>query len=282
MVDLMPSTFVTREAALKVAGRGRRHVFCEDQFVVTGRAILLFATLGPEGTALTAPDSLEWRPARTDYHPDEKIAWLPQAVIPEVRHRWKRLNTQAFVFLRKAGAEDRWLFCGPAQLGSYQHSHSGDGDHATYYFKRMPRAVWLEMGGHSGWQIRANGALSALEATDAAQFAALLKGLDPGMGHVSLTRWEGDEFSVYFNDTRAFPMYLKHPGDAGLYVEDSKASDHMEHFACPCCGIDLEFEGQSTIERREAPDYLARFFRSGTPPSLGESWSDGFEWVGPA
>lgn len=259
---------VTREAALKAFGAGllSQH-YCDGQFVVTRKTILLFAKIGRGGTRMEAADRLEWRPERADYHPGEKIPWFPAAVIPEYSQKRKAWKRGAHVFL--AGESNEvWLYAGPAHLGSYEYSNNREKvGFAVYHFARLPREDWLVLGGYPGWEVRVNGVVTRLGARELAAFERLLDELAEGLGHVSLTRWEGDEMSVHLNETRGFPMYLSEPADPGFYVlgEDGGGAK-AEQFSCGCCGIEMEFAGEFTLPRGMALNLVKRYFRSGKAP----------------
>ena len=248
MTTLKPFIPVTRAAAIAEFA-GTPVEYCDGQIVIVGSAILLFASIGasPGQTRLVAPDRLEWRPARNDYHPDEELPWLPAAAIPRFDHR-AELVTRTHVLLRLAGSRDQWIYCGAAHLGSYSYptekAPPGPGGPAWYSFDagRLRRHNWLALGGYPGWEVTVEGSPHYLAADDRAAFSALLRGLRKGeVTHVEITRWEGDAFSVNLNRERGFPMYLRERADSGLYVVwDAQEPWEDERFACGCCGDPLE------------------------------------------
>src|SRR5262245_48425116 len=112
MASLTTFSAVTRDQAIAAFdGSGQAAEYCDGQIVVAGDAILLFATIGDgsDETRLTASDTLEWRPMRSDYHPEEKIPWLPAAAIPRYDHDRKAWATRSHVLLRLHAHGDRWL-----------------------------------------------------------------------------------------------------------------------------------------------------------------------------
>ena len=92
-------------------------------------------------------------------------------------------------------------------------------------------------------------------------------------GHLVLTRYEEDSLDLFTNQERGWLMYLREPGDSGLYVAAmNDEGDSDEHFTCDC-GIDLEFPRSRTLPLKKAADVVAAFFRSGTLPEF-VSWEE--------
>jgi hypothetical protein len=63
-------------------------------------------------------------------------------------------------------------------------------------------------------------------------------------------------------------MYLRHPGDSGVYTHDldyTGPPDSEEVFRC-ACGIDLEFPTANTLPRTLALRAAVEFFQSGQLP----------------
>src|SRR5262245_196320 len=124
-ITLKPFTPVTRAAAIAAfAGMGPPAEYCDGQLVIAGAAILLFATIGasPAQTRLVAPDRLEWRPARNDYHPEEETPWLPAVAIPRYDPDRAEWLSRAHVLLKGGGEGGQWVYCGTAHLASYSYA----------------------------------------------------------------------------------------------------------------------------------------------------------------
>jgi hypothetical protein len=278
MASLTAFTEVTRDQAITAfGGSGQAAQYCDGQIVIVGGAILLFATLGegPDQTRLKASDSLEWRPRRNDYHPEEEIPWLPAAAIPRYDRDRKAWATRSHILLQRKAHAGRWLYCGAAHLGSYalgrRTDPPGAGGPASYTLDagRIPREHWLEFGGYPGWRMMIAGETHELCPHDTARFAELLTALDrPGKVGIDMTRWEGDSLQVMLNDRFGFPMYLRTADDSGLYVRRGNEVDDMEAFACPCCGIPMEYPRHATLPRAEALALICRFFATGVPPEI--------------
>ena len=63
-------------------------------------------------------------------------------------------------------------------------------------------------------------------------------------------------------------MYLRHPGDGGVYTRDilySGPANAEEIFRCEC-GIELEFETAQTLPRELAQQAAVEFFHTGGLP----------------
>lgn len=278
MAPLAAFTEVTRGQAIAAFGDGGQAAqYCDRQIVVIGSAILLFATLGdgPDGTRLTASDSLEWRPKRNDYHPEEEIPWLPAAGIPRYDHDRKAWETRSYVLLQRKAEGDLWLYCGGAHLGSYaiprRTEPPGPGGPARYTLDagRIPRERWLELGGYPGWRVTITGETHDLGLHEAGRLAGLLAALGAGKVGIVMTRWEGDSLHVMLNDRFGFLMYLRTSDDSGLYVRRGDEVSEMEAFACPCCGIPMEYPRHATVARTEALALAREFFATGVSPRIG-------------
>jgi len=58
------------------------------------------------------------------------------------------------------------------------------------------------------------------------------------------------------------------PAGSGLYVRRGNEVDDMEAFACPCCGIPMEYPRHAALPRAEALALICRFFATGVPPEI--------------
>jgi hypothetical protein len=281
VTTLKPFTQVTRAAAIaEFAGVETPVEYCDGQLVVAGGAILLFATIGtsPAETRLVAPDRLEWRPARNDYHPDEEIPWLPAAAIPRLDHERAEPLSYTHILVQPAGTDDEWLYCGPAHLGSYSYAEEstppGPGGPARYSFDagRLPAHHWPALRSYRGWEVVIEGTVRYLAASDRAAFSTLLQGLqDREMTDVEIARWEGDAFRVSLNRERGTPVYLaERYASGGLYVvwgaqepwaQETFASEWIGPWECP---------RHATLPREIALSLLTDFFERAVPPRLGD------------
>jgi hypothetical protein len=279
VTTLKPFTLVTRAAAIAEFA-GTPVDYCDGQIVTVGSAILLFATVGtsPEQTRLVAPDRLEWRPARNDYRPDEKIPWLPAVAIPRVDHDRAEWLSYTHVLVQPAGTGDEWLYCGAAHLGSYTYAEEstppGPGGPALYSFDagRLPAQHWPALRSYRGWEVTVEGTVHYLAASDRAAFYTLLQVLqDKEMADVEIARGEGDAFQVHLNRERGCPVYLpERCASSSLYVvRDAQEPRAQETFASDCIGP-WECPRHATLPREAALSLLKDFFERGVPPRLGD------------
>jgi hypothetical protein len=83
-----------------------------------------------------------------------------------------------------------------------------------------------------------------------------------------MTRYEEDSLELFTNSERGWLMYIRKPGDSGLYVAAATdEEDAEEHFRCDC-GIDLEFPRSHTLPLNKAAEVVTAFFRSGALPEF--------------
>lgn len=264
--------------AVAAFGPGAAEWFCDGQFAVLPAAVLGFFTareFGPGATVHT-PSAVEWRPGRQDEAPGDDFPWLPAPV----REVWaadrSRKVREHHLFLRCPG-EDRYAYAGPAHLGAYGFA-AGQTSASFTLNEKLPRDLWLMLGGYPGWLVAVNHQGHRVDAGDAARLDGLLAGLSARRsGHVSLTRYEGDELSLHTNRTRGWLMYLRHPADSGLYTRDTTyAGDPAAEQVFRCgCGIDLEYTTDRTLPRDQAVEVVRAFFAAGRLPD-SVPWTD--EW----
>jgi hypothetical protein len=236
--------------------------FCQDSFIVVPNAEFCLATLGDAASEphLQSPSCLIWK------RPDCR-AWLPG----KVTEVWDRSGPQAkklrdhHVFLRMPD-DEAFLYAGPGHLGSY-----GGPEYAANFSleTKLPRETWLRYGGYSGWSVEVNHQAHSVKAGDLPAFRRLVTSLpSQEFSHLGMTRYEEDSLTLHTNARRGWLMYLREPGDGGLYTHDvdyqgdTKAE---EVFRC-VCGIDLEFSARSTLPRDTAMRVTEDFFVHGELP----------------
>jgi hypothetical protein len=263
-----------REEAIAAFGEAAPDFLCDEQFAILPKTVLCLITVGDEKTEpfLGTPTSVVWKPRRLNYTPTEEVTWLPV----KVREVWDRSGPTIrqirghHVFLRLP-ADARFFYAGPAHLGSYGVNGRGKGSQSAGFTlaQKVPREVWLRFGGYPGWFIEVNHRTHLVDQGDNAVFQRLVKRLSRRkFSHLSMTRYEEDSFSIHANTQRGWLMYLRHPGDCGLYTRDvgyngDPAAEEL--FACKC-GIDLEFPANQTLPRELAFQALLEFFQTGVLP----------------
>lgn len=256
------------DEAIGIFAAGDRPEFCCDgQFVILPSVVLCCGTVGPNDTEpyMSSPSEFVWRP-KTRATGDD---WLPPQVT-EVWDRSTRPMTKTkghHIFLRNKG-EESFLYCGEAHLGSYGTMQTKDGSPgraANFSLNtKLPREEWLKLGGYSDWMIEINHQSHYVNAGDPHAFEALVQELaSQPFSHLSMTRYEEDSLHLYTNASRGWLMYLREPGDSGLYTRDPNydgADDDEERFRC-VCGIDLEFPREQTLPRETAAQVCIEFFQ---------------------
>jgi hypothetical protein len=125
----------------------------------------------------------------------------------------------------------RLRYLGPAHLASYGHSsHESHGEASFHLFHRLPRDLWLRLGGFAGVRLEANGQRDDLEAATVRTAVADALGA-AATGELWLRRWTGEALLVLFERERAFVMALAGSGDAGLVACDRQRAGEREPVA---------------------------------------------------
>ena len=236
--------------------------FCRNDFAVFPSAVVCLATLGPSSSeaSLPSPSSLTWK--RPDYQ-----AALPGKVVDVLARNllWSRRLKDHHLFLRLQGDEP-YIYAGPAHLVSY-----GGADYSADFtlLNKLPRDLWVRLGGYAGWLLEVNHKMYRVESGDLGGYRRLC-GLMTSReyAHFCMTRYEEDSLSLYTNLRRGWLMYLREPSDTGIYTRDTEyAGDPKaaEIFRC-ICGIDLEFRASKTLPRSLALQAAEEFFLKGVLP----------------
>jgi hypothetical protein len=245
---------------------------CDGQFVILSKAILCFAIIGNSADEphFCSPSSFVWKPPRLDYDPaDDKFPWLPQAV-REVRHPETREKLKEHHLFVRTNNEANFFYCGTAHLSSYG-GYLGKGDVKANFtlFEKLPRLAWLQLGGYPGWLIEINHTTHHLNNDDLAIFNQLLDQLlQQEFSHLSMTRYEEDSLNVHTNSRCGWLMYLREPGDCGVYVNntDYEGDQQVEEVFRCTCGISLEFPINQTVSLESAIQVAREFFVTGQLP----------------
>jgi hypothetical protein len=248
---------------------------CDGQFVLLPGVVLCLVTLG--GTTaephVPCPSCFDWRPRRLDYEPSDALPWLPEKVREVYDRRQKPIKKlrEHHVFLRTP-SDERFLYAGPAHLGSYVSVPGRAVTEVSADFslnERLPRAVWLKFGGYPGWLVEINHRRHPVAADDLAAFERLVNELPRHeFSHLCMTRYEEDSLTVHTNTRRGWLMYLRHPGDSGVYTRDLEyKGDPQSEEVFECVrGIDLEFPASQTLPRELAMRAAVEFFQTGQLP----------------
>lgn len=249
--------------------------FYEGRFVVLPSAILCFVTVGQtiDEPHVPSPSQVVWRP-NLGTQPASHDEWLPE----KVREVWDRSGKPIrkirdhYIFLRTP-ADDGYFYAGGAHLGSYgsTRTRSGEWGLAANFSldHKLPREVWLKLGGYAGWLVEVNHQCHRVDAHDLAAFERLVGELTSHeFSHLCMTRYEEDSLTAHTNATRGWLMYLRFPGDNGVYTRQLDYSGPLEaeeYFRC-ACGIELEFPAAQTLPRELAGQAAVEFFQTGQLP----------------
>jgi hypothetical protein len=214
-----------------------------------------------------------WRPK-----PGSKTASQDELLPEKVREVWDRSGKQVrklrdhHVYLRTP-AEARFFYAGDAHLGSYGSTRTTSGEWgfaANFSLShKLPRDVWLKLGGYAGWLVEVNHVCHRVEAGDLPAFERLVGELaGQEFSHLYMTRYEEDSLTIHTNAQRGWLMYLRFPADNGVYTRDlshSGSPESQEVFRC-VCGIDLEFPTSQTLPRELAGRAAVEFLQTGGLP----------------
>ena len=274
MREPAPHGLYSPDEAVVLFGGGPVEPLCDGQFLVLPEAVLCLVTLG-EGGRLQAPSRIEWRPARLDHAPGDTVPWLPE----RAREIWSRDRKtklrEHHMFLRLPG-EPRFLHAGQAHLGGY----GGRPPSVSASFslaQRLPREAWLRFGGSPGWEVELDHQTHQVAAGDRAGFGRLLARVAAAdFAHLTLTRYEEDALTLHTNPQRGWLMYLREPGDVGLYNGDPCADDltTAERFPCDGCDLPLDCPRAQTLPREQAMRVVLEFFDTAELPR-SVRWSEG-------
>jgi hypothetical protein len=162
MIPKLYNWYTVSEAVAAFGVEGTPKSLCDGQFIVLPAAILCFATAGisDEESRVSCPSCFVWRPQRLNYEPAGKWPWLPEEV-REVYDRSQkpiRKVRDHHIFLRTP-ADERFFYAGEAHLESYGNipGRNRSGVSANFSLsERLPRDVWLKLGGYPGWLVESN------------------------------------------------------------------------------------------------------------------------------
>jgi hypothetical protein len=264
--------YTVDDAIAAFGGHGDLTFECDRQFVVLPKFVLCFLTIGngDAETHVCCPSCVVWKPGRLDYSPADEYSWLPK----DVREVWDRSGKEVTkirdhrMFVRQR-TDDKYFFAGDAHLGSVGGPTDGEGSTADRdarfsLTEKLPRDLWLHLGGYRGWQVEVNHQVNRIDSGDTQAFRALVEKMPlQEFSHLCMTRYEEDSLTLHTNARRGWLMYLRDPADGGLYTRDDKykgPSDQWEMFRC-VCGIDLEFLTCKTLPRDLAIRVAEEFSR---------------------
>jgi hypothetical protein len=255
--------------------------FCDRQFAVFPHATLCFATMGdPEtGTRLLGPSKLSWTPARLDFHPRSDPPWVPGRLARCVERNgaWLPLH---HLFLRAAG-DEAYVFAGIAEVPLFGDIPEGGRVRQVVHFAldaKLPRELWLHLGGYEGRLVTVNGVEHRFAAADAEGLERLLADV-PG-GPKSLAVWiagyEEHWFTAHFNARRAWLRFV--PGGERRVRAQGMRCTALESWdpGCPAPQrreffgndgqVDVVFPAGRTVPREAGVRAAVEHLRTGQVP----------------
>lgn len=177
-----------------------------------------------DGQLVIARDSIHWlaAPPEATLPTATTFEWVAAKPYPESRGDFPFLprELQHGGVLRLHFAESVGVFVdlGPARVFRYGVSRSEPyGELAAELEQKLPKDVWLRLGGYDGWSVAYDdGERAGLAPDDAV--AAVAEAIAHGARQIDVTRYENDVLSLLVERDRAFVMYLESPGDDGAYA----------------------------------------------------------------
>ena len=205
------------EAVAAFGGGTAAEFLCDGQFVVLPKVILCFVTVGdaPTEPHVYSPSCVVWKPRRLDYDPSDEYPWLPEKAreVWDLNQKEVRKIRDHHVFVRSP-ADERFFNAGRAHLGSYGGPTTGGtaADRSADFSlnEKLPRYVWLRLGGYPGWEVEVNHQIHRVDNGDVDAFRHLAEGLlRQEFSHLRMTRYEEDSLTVHTN-TAHYPLPTAH------------------------------------------------------------------------
>jgi hypothetical protein len=199
----------------------------------------------PPEAELFDAETIEWRAAR-GYGLD---AFVPAPL---------RRERPAALHLVGATADGALVHLGRAHLAAYGRSgHRSHGEARFVLLERVPRALWLRLGGFGDIRLEDSGVREDMEAAAVRPAAAAVLARS-GTGELWLRRWTGASLTVLYEPERAFVMQLGGPGDVGSVACDPACDGDRRpvDFTLGNGQVDT-WPLEATISRDQALDVMA-------------------------
>ena len=257
----------TRSAAVQLLGVEDSRSACGDQLII-GRERLTWLAAPPEGS-FPAPSRFAWAAARRYQEADDEYWFFPV----EVRERGRTKQGIEMFFAPETSSD--FIYLGGAWIASYGFSSSNSlGEAELQLNRKLPRDVWLRVGGYEGWSLAIDDqerrGLSEDDVIDLATAA-----VEKGAGELWLTRYEEDSLTLLIEPTRTFVMYLAFPGDSGMTARDPEVTGSLDTAAFTLSNGQVdEFPYDETLPKDDALSVVQHFVRTGErAPSV--MWAEG-------
>jgi hypothetical protein len=237
----------TIEALERWAGRQARWKL-GHQVLVTDEIVVWICA--PPEVELIDAETVVWRASRR-----YTARWRGfDAFVPVVLRREPR----AQLHLVGTATDSALNYLGPAHLAAYGRSaHRSHGEATFHLGARIPRELWLRLGGFAGVHVEANGVGEDVEV--AAVRGAVADVLaSSATGELWLRHWTGEALTVLFEAERAFVMELSGHGDVGLVACDPLRSGERQAVAFTLSNGQVdEWPLEATVTRDQALDAAA-------------------------
>jgi hypothetical protein len=232
--------------------------------------------------ALVTDEMVAWicAPPEVELIDAETITWR---AVRRYRGRWRDFDAFVPAPLRsEPGAElhlvgtatnGELTYLGPAQLAAYGRSgYESHGEAMFHLLGRLPREIWLRLGGFADVRVEASDVCENVEA--AAVRTAVAEVLAASAtGELRLRRWTGAALTVLFEPERAFVMELSGRGDVGSVAFDPVRSGERRPVAFTLRNGQVdEWPVESTVSRDQALDVVAGWAEGRRTESL--LWTD--------
>jgi hypothetical protein len=170
-------SYTVKKAVAAFGDPAAAKFYCDRQFAVVKRATLCFATMGdPDtGTKMQSPSLVVWKPGRLDYHPKAREPWLPSPLTRCVERNGGYVPLH-HMFLRAPG-DRQVVYAGIAELPMFGDiPENGRVQQSAHFYldSKLPRDLWLRLGGYPGWLVGFNNTQQRFAADDVAGFERLL------------------------------------------------------------------------------------------------------------
>jgi hypothetical protein len=232
--------------------------------------------------ALVSDEMVVWicAPPEAELIDAETVAWMAAR-----RYKPRSRSFDAFVPapLREQRPADLHLvgrttagalaYLGPAHLAAYgvsgHESHGGARFHLPH---RLPRELWLRLGGFPDIRLEAKGVRDDLDAGEARTAVAGALA-DAATGEIWLSRWTGEALTVLFEQERAFVMDLAGHDHAGSVACDPRCSGERRPLAFTLSNGQVdEWPLEATVSHAQALDAVAAWADAKRTESL--VWTD--------
>jgi hypothetical protein len=157
-----------------------------------------------------SPSLVVWKPGRLDYHPKSREPWFPSQLTKCIERNGAYVPLH-HLFLRPAG-DASFTYAGIAEMPMFGDiPEDGRIQQAAHFYldTKLPRELWVRLGGYPGWRVEFNNTNRLFAADDVAGFEQLLAGIPTTSGHwqVTLVGYEEWRLAIQFSATRAHLSY---------------------------------------------------------------------------